>query len=76
MRKDGEVEETRILFLQVERQQRQASVALTASGASGMTRDLLLVWTYLGISEGLGQAQLSWLRLMHISAVPRSRLCV
>jgi hypothetical protein len=41
-----------------------------------MTRDLLLVWTYLGISEGLDQAQLSWLGLMHISAVPRSRLCV
>lgn len=52
------------------------SGSLTASGASGMTRDLLLVWTYLGISEGLDQAQLSWLGLMHISAVPRSRLCV
>ena len=52
------------------------SGSLTASGASGMTRDLLLVWTYLGISEGLGQAQLSWLRLMHISTVPRFRLCV
>ena len=29
VRKDGDVEETRILFLQVERQQRQASVALS-----------------------------------------------
>jgi hypothetical protein len=29
VRKDGEVEETRILLLQVERQQSQASVALS-----------------------------------------------